>query len=263
MVMKNIHNFLFKYEKRIVMNRIIIVLLTALIAASCASTTKPKVEEQPQVLRTNPFDNGIPIIIEVEKGSHFYYPLMVFWIEDTEGNYIETIYASKSIATGTFRFGASEGKKWKSGERRRPAALPYWGHKRGFQAPDGLFLPTPQRPLPDAITGATPTSNFTLQTSVRSDMDKVRIYMEINQTWDWNQYWHNNRFPDDDEYKTSCQPALVYMVEVDFKSDKISWDMIPIGHSHPSGKTGELFKDISNHTTALQIVEKITVKTAP
>jgi hypothetical protein len=87
--------------------------------------------------------------------------------------------------------------------------------------------------------------------------------MEINQTWDWNQYWHNNKFPDDEEYKTSCQPALVYMVEVDLRSDKTNWVMVPIGHSHPSGKTGELFADYSNHTTALQIAERITVITTP
>jgi hypothetical protein len=83
--------------------------------------------------------------------------------------------------------------------------------------------------------------------------------MEINQTWDWNQYWHNNRFPDDEEYKTSCQPALIYMAEVNLSNTKQPIELKPIGHSHPSGKTGEIFSDISTLTTALNIVQKVFV----
>lgn len=83
--------------------------------------------------------------------------------------------------------------------------------------------------------------------------------MEINQTWDWNNYWHNNRFPDDEEYKTSCQPALVYMAEIDLNSSVNIFEFKPIGHSHYSGKSGELFTDISTFTTALKITNKVTV----
>ncbi len=243
------------------MKKIALLAITAAVLASCTGTTKQKLDEPTTILQTNPFTEGKPLTIKFEKGKDFYHPLIVFWLEDTDGNFIETIYASQSIATGTFRFGQSEGKNWKPGERRRRAALPYWGHRRGIQAPDGLYLPTPQEPLPDAITGATPKTNFELQTTVKSEFDKVRIYMEINQTWDWNQYWNNNRFPDDEEYKTSCQPALVYMAEIDLTKPGSSIDLKPIGHSHPSGKTGELFPDISTFTTALNIAQRVTVTT--
>lgn len=241
------------------MNRIAVLAFVATILAGCANTTKSQLEEKPEVLSTQPFPDGRPISINFEKGKEFYHPLIVFWVEDTNGNYIETIYASQSIATGTFLFGQSEGKKWKPGERRRQAALPYWGNKRGIKAPDGLFLPTPEKPLPDAITGATPKTSFTLTTSIKPGLEKVKVYMEINQTWDWNQYWHNNRFPDDAEYKTSCQPALVYMTEIDFSNPQGLFELKPIGHSHPSGKTGELFSDLSTFTTALNIAQRITV----
>ena len=240
----------------------ITILLSAAIAitlASCSGTTKPQLEDKPETLRTQPFEDGNPIQIQFQKGKDFYHPLIVFWIEDVEGNFIETIYASQSIATGTFRFGKSEGKNWKPGERRRPAALPYWGHRRGIKAPDGLYLPTPQKPLPDAVTGATPKTNFTIKSFVKSDLVRFKIFMEINQTWDWNQYWHNNRYPDDDEYKTSCQPALVYMAEVDMLNPEQTYELKPIGHSHPSGSSGELFPDISTFTTALNIAQRVVV----
>jgi hypothetical protein len=36
--------------------------------------------------------------------------------------------------------------------------------------------------------------------------------------------------------------------------------MKPIGHSHPSGKDGELDSDLSTLTTALQIADSIVVR---
>lgn len=231
-----------------------------LALASCTNTTKPQLEEKPVTVQTQPFSDGIPITIEFNKGKDFYHPLIVFWLEDIEGNYIQTIYASQSIATGTFRFGVSEGKNWKPGERRRPAALPYWGHKRGVKSSDGLYLPSPQAPLPDAITGATPKTSFIVKSILKPNLKQFKVLMEINQTWDWNQYWHNNRFPDDEEYKTSSQPALVYMADIDLTNGNKTFELKPVGHSHPSGKTGELFTDISTLTTALNIAKKITVK---
>jgi hypothetical protein len=242
------------------MKRIVFTLIIISIVASCATSPKGESEEIKDQIKTYPYANGVPIEINFEKGESFYYPLIVFWIEDTEGNYIETIYASQSIATGTFRFGVAKGGKWMPGERRRQAALPYWGHRRGFKAPDGLFLPTPQNPLPDAITGATPKASFKIQTTAKPGLTKFKVYMEINQTWDWNHHWHNNLFPDDDEYKTSCQPALVYMASVDMSSTTSDFELKPIGHSHPSGKTGELFTDLSTISTALKITKKVTIK---
>lgn len=242
------------------MKRIPYILSAAMLLASCSN--QPRSHQQQQAseqLRTVPFTNGIPVRIEFEKGKHYYHPLIVFWVEDTLGNYIQTLYASQSIATGVFRFGEHEQGKWVPGERRRPAALPYWGHRRGFQSPDGLFLPTPENPLPDAITGATPRNNFEILTFVPENLTRYRVMMEVNQTWDWNNYWHNNKFPGDEEYQTSCQPALVYMAQVNTLSSSKEFDFKVIGHSHPSGSSGELFPDVSTFTTALEIASRVTI----
>ena len=60
--------------------------------------------------------------------------------------------------------------------------------------------------------------------------------------------------------KWSCQPALVYEAVIDLKYLKDSYKMNAVGHSHYSGKTGELFTDLSTLTTALQIADSIIVK---
>jgi len=146
------------------------------------------------------------------------------------------------------------------GEIRRPAAVPYWAHRRGIRSADGLFIPDTKTPIPDAYTGPTPQGDFSLVTRLdTTHIRKFKIYLEINQSWDWNEYWSNNKFPDDEEYKSSCQPALVYQSIVDLDNPLPVYEMKIIGHSHYSGKTGDLFTDLSTITTALQIVNRIRI----
>ena len=116
-------------------------------------------------------------------------------------------------------------------------------------------------PVPDGYTGATPVKGFVLNTRADKELPPVyRILFEINQNWDWNEYWTNNKFPDDENYKMSCQPALVYEAVIHKDKAISSIAMKPIGHSHYSGKTGELFPDLSTLTTALYIADSIIVR---
>ena len=88
---------------------------------------------------------------------------------------------------------------------------------------------------------------------------KFRVLMEINQTWDWNSHWTNSKFPDDPEYRTSSQPALVYAADVDTDSSQKEFLMKVIGRSHHSGADGNLYSDLNTITTALEIVSEIKV----
>jgi hypothetical protein len=178
-----------------------------------------------------------------------------------DGHFIQTLFISRAVGTSVYDHGDPSSGKWEPGEIRRPASLPYWAHRRGIRAPDGYFVPSRENPVADAYTGATPPGDFGIH--VRFDEDpppRFRLYFEINQTWDWNEYWTNNKYPDDQEYKTSCQPALVYMCEVDLGNPLPEYTMEAIGHSHYSGKTGELYTDLSTITTALEIIQSLTVK---
>ena len=146
------------------------------------------------------------------------------------------------------------------GEIRRPAALPYWSHKRGIRAEDGLFIPAPENPVADAYTGPTPPGSFILQAHSDKPLpSNFAVLFEINQTWDWNEYWTNDKFPGDDEYKTSCQPALVYKAFVNVNSGIKEYPLKVKGHSHYSGKDGRLYTDLSTMTTALDITREVVV----
>ncbi len=214
---------------------------------------------QEQIVQTNTQGKGEQYTLTFKPGESFYYPLVAVWVEDSEGNYLQTLYVPNSIARGTFTFGKIEDNEYKPGPKRLPATLPYWGHKRGVKAEDGLYLPSPKNPVPDAYSGASPTRAFVLHTRADKPLPAgATILVEVNQSWDWNQYWNNAKYPESEAYKASAQPALVYRVPID-KLEENPVTMELIGHSHYAGENGKLFKDLSTFTTALQIFEEITV----
>ena len=235
-----------------------------IIAAACSSANLKKANQLPEektILNVNTEGKGPSFSVEVTKGKSFYYPLMAIWLEDMDSNYIQTLYVPRSVATGVFRYGRQEGNHWISAPKRAPQTLPYWSHKRGVKSSDGLFMPDPENPVPDTYSGATPVNGFIVYAKADNKLpDKFRVLFEINQNWDWNEYWTNNKFPDDENYKMSCQPALVYEAIIDMNKVEDSYPMKVIGHSHYSGKTGELFRDLSTITTALHIAESVIVK---
>ena len=241
-----------------------IFIALVLTAPACTTGTlksRNQVPESKTVLSTNSGGKGPEIIVDFTKGESFYYPLFAIWLEDEKGNYIQTLYVSESVATGIFKYGKQENNKWITAEKRAPQTLPYWAHKRGVKASDGLYVPDAQTTVPDAYSGATPVKGFVLTSRTDRPLpEKYKVMLEVNQNWDWNEYWTNDKYPDDPNYMMSCQPALVYEALVDSTISKDSWRMYPIGHSHYSGMTGELFSDLSTLTTALHIADSVVVK---
>ena len=197
------------------------------------------------------------------KGEAFNHPTFAIWLEDENGQYLESLFVTEYFATGIFGHADAGDGSWKAGkgESIRPASLPYWSHKRNVISRDSLFVPTPENPVTDAVTGATPAGSFVMKTSAKQELpQKFTVLFEINQTWDWNDYWTNNKYSDNNDYKASAQPSVVYKAEI---SKSITDEIITleaIGHGHYSGSDGSLADDLSTLTTALQIANRIEVK---
>jgi hypothetical protein len=242
------------------MKKLVQILPLMLFAIACTTSRVPA-DEVPEHFNSNPGGQGPELEIEMTRGEGHNHPLMAIWIENEAGEFVQTLYVAESIGKGVFQHGDASKGFWKPGEIRRSAALPYWSHRRGIKADDGLYLPTATDPIADAYTGPTPGKSFILKTRLdKPGMNKFTVLFEINQTWDWNEYWTNNKYPENEEYKTSCQPALVYSAAIDLESSKEDYKMKIIGRSHHAGENGELYNDIENMTTALHIAEEIVVK---
>lgn len=242
-------------------------LVMAFIAVAFATSCRPSKEsgitgsETFQKITGNINGSGKALELTFTKGPSFNHPTFAIWLEDTSGRFIQTLFITRSFGSGTFYYGDKSGGQWKPGQVKRPASLPYWSHKAGAAKGIANYIPDKKNPVPDAYTGATPKGNFALET--RSDKGTprfVKVFMEINQTWDWNEYWTNNKYPDDTEYKTSCQPAVVYAAVIDMEKPGETAVLKPIGRSHHSGADGNLYTDLSTLSTALHIAEKITAE---
>lgn len=204
------------------------------------------------------------ISVELKKGEAFQYPLFAIWIEDTYGNYIQTLYISRVISSSKFDFGKKVNDTWESATVRRPEALPYWSHKRGIKAADGLYMPLGNSSDIDAYSGATPTGNFIINSKSEIAKGNYKILVELNQSYDWNEYYTKDKYPNDKIYSGSGQvgqPSLIYEAQIssnDFDSNTYKL-MNLVGHGHYSGKNGELYKDLSQVTSAKQIADRIII----
>jgi len=195
--------------------------------------------------------HDFPLFLGIKKKNP---PQIAIWMEDMQGNYLSTIYASHKIAT----------QAWQSaGNNRRKEALPHWCHSRGVQYEDGLYLPTQKEPLTDGISGATPRGSFNVKLQPTNKLKQFRVKIEINHSTDFNDYYPKSAREGEPNYsggkEGSGQPALVYSADVDLSSGQKSFEAILLGHSSPDGSTGSINTDTSTLTTALHIVKRITV----
>lgn len=212
-----------------------------------------------QLISTNAQINGREIEVEITKGPKDYYTVMAIWVEDAKGNYVETLFATDRIAKGLFKQEVDGEVKFIS--VRRPEAVPYWSHKRGIAENDGLFVPTPETALPDAITRPTPVSHFRLQAKMeKRDLQQFKVLFEVNRSFDWNEYYNEKAFPDDFIYSGNGyvgQPSLIYSTPlIDLNSPHKSYLMEVIGRGHHSGRDGRLYTNLSNITTALELTRR-------
>lgn len=193
-----------------------------------------------------------PLFLGINKKNP---PQIAIWLEDSDGRYLATLYASKKIAT----------QGWVSaGGNRRKEALPYWCHQRGMVYDDELYLPTKSQPMVDSMTGATPRSSFDVRLQERTGLRHFHVMIEVNHSIDFNERFSKEKQVDEPDYsggsEGSGQPALVYQANVDLDSDATTFKAFLMGHSSPDGSDGNLYTDMDGITSALTIVKRITIK---
>ncbi|MEE4360491.1 MAG: hypothetical protein V2I63_03095 [Pseudomonadales bacterium] len=229
-----------------------------------------------QVIRTRAATLDAPLRISVRAGtayesapqplflglSYTSIPQMAFWLEDTDGRFLETLYVTAKLASSGFQ----STDPFSEEVIRRPEALPVWAHRRGVRYGDGLMVPLPESDDLDGVTAATPVGHYDIETGLPAGVRRGRVFMEINRSYDFNAAWHPDRFPDDPVYSgsgSSGQPSIIYSAEVDLDGDRNAWLLEPIGHGHPSGADGDLTADLTGFDSALALVGPVVVERGP
>lgn len=241
-----------------------VFVLSLFAAAACA--------KDDMVIVTKPDTVGRQITLRVEAGTHYRHPLKInrlitikttpqiaVWIEDVDGRYVDTLYVTKRAGTQAWRTSPDLPAE----KIRRPESLPYWSHKRGVVYPDGLFMPTRENPLTDAVTAASPAADFHLQTKTPQDLTTFVVLVEVNNSADFNDAYTPDAPPQSPGYSGgswgSGQPSIVYAATVDLTSGPATWELAPVGHGSPDGSDGDLTTGLGGLTTATDIIRRIIV----
>lgn len=195
--------------------------------------------------------HDFPLFMGIKKKNP---PQVAIWMEDTNGKYLSTIYATHKIAT----------QSWQAaGGNRRKESLPHWCYSRCEQYEDGLYLPTKNKPLTDGISGATPKSSFDVKIRPIGNLTHFIVKIEVNHSTDFNDFYPESAKEGDNNYsggeKGSGQPALIYAANVDLSLGLKSFEAVLIGSSNPNGTSGEISEDLSGITTARNIIKRITI----
>ena len=224
-----------------------------------------------QTLTTNIGEQGMPIAIELRKGAHYEsaaqplflgltyttVPQVAFWVEDLKGQYISTIYVTQKVTNGNF-----VSKEDIFNTVSRPESLPYWAHRRGVQYGDGIVMPGGDNTDLDGMTGATPLGNYDVRSQLTTELRQFKVMMEINRSYDFNDYYHADRFPQDPIYSgsgSSGQPSVIYSALINLDDNQHSYFLKPVGHGHHSGANGTLYTDMQGIDTALQLIKRVVV----
>lgn len=198
------------------------------------------------------------INIKVRPGQHWKEkrePQIALWLEDSQGNYIRTLYVTERAGHKSWIFGPKEG---------RPESLPVWygASKNGstaskaeasHSAESTSSAPSPSltRSL-DAVTGATPKSELNLTAQIEEG-DYI-IKAEFNNSFDYNDFYTKK------SSGVNGQPSVVYSAKIPANltaGQEISLDFAGTGSL--TGEDGSINKNTQNLTTAKEIVKVVTV----
>jgi hypothetical protein len=159
-------------------------------------------------------------------------PQFAAWIEDENGNYISTITVTNRSAKRNWISSPKEG---------RPEALPVWNFKQqNNQSFSNL----------DTVTTATPKGSVEAAIDKKSltDGNTYNVYLEINHSFDYNDYWTKANSGD------NGQPSLIYQTQfIAGQSGHIS--LVPIGHGSVDGSDGNIVSGLESLTSALRIIK--------
>ena len=165
-------------------------------------------------------------------------PQFAIWLEDTDGNYISTLYVTEKACKKSWIFAPKEG---------RPESLPVWYHASNYdpkkeQKADALISL-------DAVSGATPKTGITFSKNIPDNACVIKA--EFNVSFDYNDTYTKANS------SVNGQPSVIYEAKIpEGASDEIT--LTYSGTGSVNGADGEVHEDTQGLTTALSIIKGIS-----
>ncbi len=172
-------------------------------------------------------------------------PQIAIWIEQPDSGIIKTIWVTSRTATGRWR-----------GKVICPTSLPYWVSRYNEETGTNTMI-TITNPLPDALTGATPSKELIVKTTVPPGTT-WKYFIEVNASGDYNDSFpplQKNGHPDPDG---NGQPSLVYSGKI---KALIGQSDVPIliGRTDQWDRVDHLITDLTGINSAKNLLREIRV----
>ena len=187
------------------------------------------------------------ITVSVGAGQHWKEkrePQFSVWLEDSDGNFIRTLYVTERASHKSWIMSPKEG---------RPESLPVWYHASKHESSKTKKHDAIDSQL-DAVTSATPKGGIIFNTEIEDK--EYLIKAEFNTSFDYNDFYTKKNSG------VNGQPSVIYSAKIpaDFNNEsdeiKLSFD----GTGSIDGADGKVHSDVSNLTTTTEIVKLIAIK---
>jgi len=174
-------------------------------------------------------------------------PTFAIWLEDPSTGSQQTVFVTRRAAVGDWE-----------GKAEVPSALPQWFevYKIKNETKD---LPNFEKPIPLAVTGATPKPGYFITRVRVNSGSKWICWIEVNLSGDYNENYQE--FDPvtmiEDTYGTG-QPALLYKAELEAVEGAVFAPDI-FGICVPDSPDGNLIQPLKGITTATSIFDEISI----
>ena len=190
---------------------------------------------------TSVFARGIKIeIVPGENWKSKMEAQTAVWLEDLDGNYLETLYVTNKAGKKSWIFGPKEG---------RPEALPVWYHASKYSPKKDQNNSSSELKL-DAVTSATNKSTLIFTREIGDGPYIIKA--EFNTSFDYNDSYNKNNSG------VNGQPSVIYEAKIDKNSGELVLNFSGTGSL--DGTDGNIHKDTKGLTTAKSIVKEVKVK---
>lgn len=176
-------------------------------------------------------------------------PQFAIWLEDEAGEKIRTVWVTHRMGKGNWL-----------GKTECPIALAYWVSRYNKQT-HTCGPPTLQKPVADAITGATPKKGIIVQTEVPIG-SRWKYFIEVNVSGDFNAHFPSQHENGVQDIEGNGQPSLIYQGYIEAAADYIDTPKL-IGRTGQFRPIDDIITDLSGITTAKNLFSKIEARCRP
>ena len=187
------------------------------------------------------------ITISVGAGQHWKEkrePQFSVWLEDSQGNFVKTLYVTERASHKSWIMGPKEG---------RPESLPVWYHSSKQESRKTKQHNDKEAQL-DAVTSATPKGGVIFNTEIEEKEYLIRV--EFNTSFDYNDFYTKKNSG------VNGQPSVIYSATIpaSFNAEMDEIKLTFEGCGSIDGSDGNVHSDVGKLTTATEIVKLIAVK---